>query len=107
MPPDDAAAVPHVGVAVVQAHHQRHAMKRWIIVPKTNSLEAAKVATRPDVSEMMLAEADAAHVALEELEQVAHLERLAEVVVLVHVERLQVLAVAKVIAVLPRACPRR
>ena len=39
----------------------------------------------------MLAEADDAH-AGEALEQVAHLERLAHIVVLVHVERLQVLA---------------
>ena len=40
----------------------------------------------------MLAAADDAHGAREALEQVAHLERLAQVVVLVHVERLQVLA---------------
>ena len=40
----------------------------------------------------MLAEANDPHVAREALEQVAHLERFAHVVVLVHVERLQVLA---------------
>ena len=43
----------------------------------------------------MFAEADDAHVAAEALEQVAHLVRLAEVVVLVHVEGLQVLATRK------------
>ena len=40
----------------------------------------------------MLAEADDAHAGGEALEQVAHLERLAHIIILVHVERLQVLA---------------
>ena len=85
--------VPHVGVAVVEAHHQRprqealhHRAKHKLVRRREARHRAA--ALREDV----LAEADDAHVAAEELEQVAQLVCLAEVVVLVHVERLQVLA---------------